>query len=84
MDRRTVTIDLDDLRTALKEAVKEGCKEFVRDPEIQAMVGESMYKSLVQYGSRDAKIWVGGRVIAGFAALLLAAAITFYVKYGAK
>lgn len=83
-DRRTVTMDLTDLKTALREAIKEGIKECTKDPEIQAMVGESMYNSLVKYGSKDAKIWVGGKVIAGLATLLLAAAITLYVRYGPK
>lgn len=84
MDRRTVTLNLDDLKAALKEAVRDGCKDFVKDPEVQAMVGESFYKSFLSHGSKDAKQWVGGKVIASIATIFLAAAITFYVKHGAR
>lgn len=83
-DRRTVTMDLTDLRIALKDAIKDGIKEAVKDPEMQAMMGETMYNALVKHGGNDAKIWIGGKVMAALATALLAAAITFYVKWGAK
>lgn len=83
-ERRTVSISVEDLRRALQNAVVTGVKEVIKDPETKAALGEALYKSLVAHGSKDAKIWVGGKVIAGLATLLLAAAITFYVRYGPK
>lgn len=81
-ERRTVTIDVEDLRTVLRQAVYEGCKDFAKDVEVQERVGESLYQALVKHGLKDTKIWVGGKVIAALGLMLVSLGITLYISSG--